>query len=217
MADDGDPTRNPSTAAIMSTVGSYYAGRITEHGPTARGVDWNSTQSQERRFFELARVLRGEDDISLTDYGCGYGALVGYLNRLAATYTYCGYDVSPVMIDHARKLWAAQANCLFTVDPTTLTDRDYALASGVFNVKLEFEEADWILYVVDTLRKLSALSRRGFAFNMLTSYSDRDRMRSDLFYGDPCFFFDFCRTEFSRNVALLHDYDMYEFTVLVRK
>jgi hypothetical protein len=26
-----------------------------------------------------------------------------------------------------------------------------------------------------------------------------------------------CKRRFSRNVALLHDYDLYEFTVLVRK
>jgi len=63
------------------------------------------------------------------------------------------------------------------------------------------------------------LCSKGFSFNMLTRYSDADRMaqRPDLFYGDPLFFFDFCKCEFSRNVALLHDYGLYDFTILVRK
>jgi hypothetical protein len=61
------------------------------------------------------------------------------------------------------------------------------------------------------------LGKRGFAFNMLTSYSDADRMRSDLHYGDPCRFFDYCKRTYSKQVALLHDYGLYEFTVLVRK
>jgi hypothetical protein len=51
---------------------------------------------------------------------------------------------------------------------------------------------------------------------MLTKYSDADRMRGDLYYGDPAFFFDHCKRSFSRNVALLHDYGLYEFTILVR-
>ena len=31
------------------------------------------------------------------------------------------------------------------------------------------------------------------------------------------FFFDFCKRNFSRNVALLHDYGLYDFTIIVRK
>jgi len=42
-------------------------------------------------------------------------------------------------------------------------------------------------------------------------------MREDLYYADPCFIFDYCKRNFSRNVALLHDYELYEFTIIVRK
>jgi hypothetical protein len=42
-------------------------------------------------------------------------------------------------------------------------------------------------------------------------------MRPDLYYGDPAFFFDHCKTHYARDVALLHDYGLYEFTLLVRK
>ena len=59
-------------------------------------------------------------------------------------------------------------------------------------------------------------SRRGFAFNLLTSYSDVDRRRPDLYYADPLAYFDHCKRTFSRNVALLHDYGEWEFTILVR-
>ena len=60
-------------------------------------------------------------------------------------------------------------------------------------------------------------SNKGFAFNCLTSYSDRDKMRNDLYYADPSFLFDYCKKKYSKNVAILHDYDLYEFTVLIRK
>jgi hypothetical protein len=54
---------------------------------------------------------------------------------------------------------------------------------------------------------------------MLTSYSDSGRMarRPDLYFADPLFYFDYCKRNFSPDIALLHDYGLYDFTVLVRK
>ncbi len=69
-------------------------------------------------------------------------------------------------------------------------------------------------YILDVLDRTS---RSGFAFNCLTSYSDADKMREYLYYADPCALFDLCKRRYSRNVALLHDYGLYEFTILVRK
>ena len=43
------------------------------------------------------------------------------------------------------------------------------------------------------------------------------RRRDDLFYADPREVFDLCVRQFSPRVALLHDYPLFEFTVIVRK
>ena len=50
----------------------------------------------------------------------------------------------------------------------------------------------------------------------LTSYSDKDRMRDDLYYPDPAEMFAFAKS-LSRNVAVLHDYNLYDFTVIIRR
>jgi len=42
-------------------------------------------------------------------------------------------------------------------------------------------------------------------------------MRPDLHYADPCVLFDRCKRRHSPRVALLHDYGLWEFTILVRK
>jgi hypothetical protein len=42
-------------------------------------------------------------------------------------------------------------------------------------------------------------------------------MQKHLYYADPCAIFDLCKRRYSRNVALLHDYGLYEFTIVVRK
>jgi hypothetical protein len=97
-----------------------------------------------------------------------------------------------------------------------LKPADYTVASGIFNVKLDISADEWAHYVLRTVDTIAKLSRKGFAFNALTKYSDADRMRPDLYYADPFLLFDYCKTKISRFVSLLHDYPLYEFTVLVR-
>ena len=93
---------------------------------------------------------------------------------------------------------------------------DVTVASGIFNVMAGTDVDDWRAYTLDTIQDLASLSRTGLGFNMLTSYSDPERMQDRLYYGDPGFYFDWCKRNLSRHVALLHDYGLWEFTILVR-
>jgi SAM-dependent methyltransferase len=199
--------------SITDKVGRYYTNRLREHGTTARGVDWNSEESQVLRFEQLARVLPAEG-YSIVDYGCGYGALIEFLEARGGRFEYEGFDVSAQMVKEAGRRYEGRR---FTDREDALSPADFAVASGIFNVKLDTPRDEWTRYVLHTLEKLDRLGARGFAFNMLTSYSDADKMRDDLYYGDPLMFFDHCKRSFSRQVALLHDYGLWEFTILVRK
>ncbi len=207
--------------AIRQTVGRYYEDRLSQFGPTPRGVDWNSGESQALRFDKLLELLAGsrhEDEhaLSLLDVGCGYGALLDHLKALGLTVDYRGFDVSEAMIDAARARHQASQS-VFTSDVTALQPASFAVASGIFNVKLHHSAEQWRAYVLETVGSLDALSTRGFAFNMLSTYSDPEKRRDDLFYADPCEMFDWCKRRFATRVALLHDYPLFEFTLLVRK
>ena len=108
----------------------------------------------------------------------------------------------------------------FTTDEREVPVADYLLAGAIFNnITTDTSYDDWQNFIVRTLHRMDTLCSKGFSFNMLTKYSDVERMaqRPDLFYGNPLFFFDYCKRNFSRNVALLHDYGIYDFTILVRK
>jgi SAM-dependent methyltransferase len=203
---------------ILDDVRDYYDGRLAEHGATPRGVDWNSAESQHLRFAQLARVI-DDDDASSTalDYGCGYGAMVDDLRGRGWQGTFTGFDVSPEMVEAARSLHPDDARARFVSEIDADEEFDYVFASGIFNVRLEHHVDEWSAYVDATLSEIDRRARRGWAVNMLTSYSDADRMRNDLYYADPCRYFDLCMRTFSRRVAILHDYGLYEFTLLVTR
>lgn len=214
---------------ILKSVDDYYSHRLREHGANSRGVDWNSDQSQMLRFRQLLQILDPSSSdasgdrsspVTLLDYGCGYGALVTHLQATAPhmrPIVYTGFDISDAMITAARALHSgAGLQTSFTACRDDLTLADYVVASGVLNVRGTIGVAEWESYVRDTLVDMNRLSRHGFAFNLLTSYSDPERMQGNLYYGNPCEYFDFCKRNFSRQVALFHDYGLYEFTLLVR-
>ena len=202
--------------AILDAVERYYSAKFDEHGAQAQGVDWNSTESQELRFEQLAQVFRGHAGaFSVNDLGCGYGAFAAYLRERGHDARYTGYELSPAMLESARGTFHADPSVRF-VEGSTLEPADYSVASGIFNVRLGFGDDEWRAYVDATIEDLVGASNSGFAFNMLTSYSDADRRRPDLYYADPREVFDLCKTRYSRHVALLHDYGLWEFTVVVR-
>lgn len=213
-ADPGGPD-----AAIHAAVVRYYDGRLREFGATPRGVDWNGSESQALRFRQLLQVLDADDRgaVSLTDYGCGYGALVDHLREHGPVGRYCGFDLSETMIEAARRRHADTAWASFTTDPAALPEADYTVASGIFNVRLDHPSETWTRYVLETLDVLHASCRRGFAFNVLSTVSDPDRRRPDLFYADPAELLTHCQQRYSRRVALLHDTPLYELTLIVRK
>ena len=200
-------------SSVRDRVARYYAAALATHGPTPRGVDWNSAESQELRFTQLLTLLGADRDASIVDVGCGYGALAARLRRDGHRGAYTGYDVAPEMIAAAPTGLPA---CSFTSEAAALHPADYAVASGLFSVRLDVPVDEWEAYVRETIDTIAPLGVRGFAFNMLTRYADADRMRADLYYGDPGRWLTYCLDRFGRHAAVLHDYPLYEFTVLVR-
>jgi 2-polyprenyl-3-methyl-5-hydroxy-6-metoxy-1,4-benzoquinol methylase len=200
----------------LDQVKAYFDQRIREHGASPRGSDWNSDTSQIIRFDQLLKVVQAES-FSLLDYGCGYGALADTLALKGFDVDYYGFDILESAIETARLAHAGKSRRTFFSDKTQLRPCDYVVASGIFNFRGAQSFDEWTEYTLGVLHEFNRLSQRGFSSNFLTKYSDADRMRPDLYYADPTFIFDYCKRNFSRNVALLHDYNLYDFTILVYK
>jgi len=204
---------------VQAKLGEYFTEKLEQFGATAKGVDYNGEGARVPRFVELAKVINPAEKFSVIDYGCGTGAMLDFLHARGWQFEYYGVDLIEKMIVAARATHQGFSNAHFTTNEKELPVTDYLVAAGIFNIKMDAEYTEWQNFTCETLKRMDRLCSKGLAFNMLTKYSDADRMaeRPDLFYGDPLFFFDFCKQNFSRNVALLHDYGLYDFTILVRK
>jgi SAM-dependent methyltransferase len=201
---------------LLADVARYYGDRLRRFGQTPAGVDWRDEASQRIRFEQLCKVL-GDDNGSVLDVGCGYGAMLNFLRAQGFTGHYHGLDVAPEMIEAAQARHARETAARFTIGSLPGSAADYVIASGIFNVRQQRADAEWRGYVEATIADMDRASQKGFSFNCLTSYSDPELMRADLFYGDPRYYFDLCKKLYSKKVALLHDYGLWEFTIVVRK
>src|SRR5262249_40299067 len=157
------------------------------------GVDWNSEESQHLRFDQLLKIINSTGPFSINEIGCGYGALVDHLEARGLDASYYGIDLSADMVDAARQGHPARPHAAFAVASRPDQPRDYCLASGIFNVRLETPDGPWLDMILATLDVMHQSSSKGFAFNALTSYSDSDKMRDYLYYGDPLALFDHCK------------------------
>ena len=201
----------------LDDVKNYFTEKLEKHGATHLGVDYNSPRSQEARFDELIKVIQRPEKYSLLDFGSGYGGMYDYMLRLGHKLTYFGYDIAESMVKKGNEIYADDENSTFTSDIKNIPLLDYAIASGTFNMKLDANQKAWAEIVLEGLHQMNDHASKGFSSNFLTKYSDADKMRPDLYYADPLFIFDYCKKNFSRNVALLHDYQLYDFTIIVRK
>ena len=202
---------------LTDSVSDYYSNKIENFGASPAGVDWNGAKSQEIRFEQLSKIFRDLDNFSVCDLGCGYGAMHPFIESKAKDFRYIGVDISEAMLTAAKANLKNKTNTSFSQHINEIVPVDYVIASGIFNVKLDFNIKQWEQYILETIVCMDNASKNGFAFNCLTSHSDITHMKDKLYYGDPAFFLSHVLDKFSKNVTLLHDYGLYEFTVLVRK
>jgi SAM-dependent methyltransferase len=201
-------------------IDSFYRNNLKEHGSGSKGVGWKDDAAQKIRFDQLIKIFEDTLPFTLNDLGCGVGDLWGYLNQRGFQLSaYNGYDILDEMITLANKNHDKIPNVKFEKIKHNEEMRlaDYTVSSGIFNPRFGESDEVWKNHIISTLDVMNKRSRRGFSFNALTIYSDKELMKPELFYTDPLWLFDYCKRNFSRNVALLHDYEIYDFTILVRK
>lgn len=197
----------------IQEISSRYEDRYRAYGYSPRTLDWDKDK-QMMRFSILTSQydFRGKE---VLDIGCGFGDLNRVL--LAATdgdYRYFGIDVTQSLLSEAQSRYGNDRVHFGCGDFLALDvpELDYAIASGIFNLKLI--ESDNYVFIEQVMRKAFCLCRAGFAFDFL---SDKvDFCKENTFHASPERVLALAYS-LSRNVILLNNYMPFEFSLFVFK
>jgi len=200
----------------LSKIEQLYTENIEKFGLDSRSVGWSTPESQQMRFEKLLTVIDNpQEPFTINELGCGYGELFKYCKDHHYSLTqFNGYDISEKMLE-AAKLYINSNDAILYKASSISTYADYTITSGIFNVKFDTNSKSWEDFIKQTLANMFEYSNKGIAFNLLTKYVDFEA--ENLYYADPAFFFDYCKRELSKYVSLLHDYNLYEWTIVVKK
>ncbi len=179
-----DSTRMATSRSLLESTARYYNSTFQQHGPTARGVDWPSGEGQGARFRALDRLWWNSQDLSMCDFGCGYGAYASHLRTVGYRGPYVGIDLSEQMISHAQQQLADMPGLSFQVGDAPVC-ADFVVASGVFNVVACGPRETWADHVWRMVGQMCSQAVAGVAFNMLLETSVPYRDRADLFWAKP--------------------------------
>ncbi|WP_170294580.1 methyltransferase [Roseospira navarrensis] len=163
---------------------THFSRLLMRHGRSHAALEWNSRESQERRFAVLAEAgLRSGE--TLLDVGCGIGDFVDWLARHGMDLGYCGLDLTPAMIEHATARYptlAFRQGCLLG-DPAPDLPQDtfdWVVASGVFAHRRDEPDA----YMKALTMAMLARARKGVAINSLSLKAPHGNLWT-LFHADP--------------------------------
>jgi len=205
-------------APLHARIERYYSAKIERHGPTPLGVDWSCEPTQQLRFVQLLRLCDFHAAFSLDDWGCGYGALFGFIGKRhpEAGVDYLGIDLSAALVAQAKKLWRRKRKADFCAGDRSPRVADCAVASGIFNVQIDEPLALWEGFVAHTLRAMKESTRTGFAVNFLAPLPEGMEGKRELYRPAASKWVGFCENELGMKVTLLDRYGMREFTLLAR-
>jgi SAM-dependent methyltransferase len=188
-----------------------YSQLVREHGNDIRTLGWGSRESQARRFAVLSEIggMRGA---SVLDVGCGLGDFYGWMRRKKLRVRYTGVDITPGMVEKARKRFPRGRFHVCDVLDTSypLIVHDYVLSSGIFTHRV----ASAFDFLAAMVRRMFDLSKHGVAFNCLSGWA-REREAGE-FHADPLKVVSFCR-KLTPWVVLRHDYHPRDFTIYLYK
>lgn len=191
-----------------------YRRRFSQYGYDPRTLGWNAG-SQRVRFEAVLEGLREEDYPSVLDVGCGFGDLLTVLRARGWRGRYTGIDLVPELIDEARRRHADDGDASFACSEITAIARErasaMAVAIGIFNHRLHRDNME---FVREMIAVMWASSTEVVVCDFLSTTSEPDRRRDDLFYADPGALLAEAHVH-SRRAMLHHAYMPFEFQVKI--
>ena len=139
----------------------FYTSALKQYGKSAKGVNWNSKESQEIRFKTILELLPEDlSNYNIGDAGCGFGDFYAYMimhNKKPKKYL--GIDSISEMCTIAKTQTKSEILHL-DICKNELPTQDYYVCSGALNTLTSFES---YLFIQNCYKS----SKNGFVFNVL--------------------------------------------------
>ena len=191
---------------------ALYSSLLQKYGDSYLSLNWGSKVSQHLRFKVLSEIGLNPGD-SILDVGCGLGDLYEWLKLNDIDIEYSGVDITPAMIDFARKRFP-NVNFIEGNGCNAFEDLnkrfDFILASGIF----AHRQKNPVGFLKDSIKDMFKISNKGIAFNCLSAW--REEKDVDEFYADPVEILNYCRS-ISNRIIFRHDYHSGDFTIYLYK
>jgi len=198
---------------------NYYEASFTKYGNNYKGMNWPSKKGQYTRFEELIKIANLNDK-TIHDVGCGNGEFLKFLNKKNIKFKFFyGSDISKIIINQSKQNFNNTKNvkfeCIDILKQKKIKKFDYVFASGIFNVKNNFDKKSWNKHVFRIIKKLSEISRNGCSFNLMTPFTTyRERK---IYYQSIDELVKYLRNNISKKIIINHSYNLWEYTVYVYK
>lgn len=195
----------------MGKIADLYSTYYRMHGDSLASLGYpkGAQDARFRAMFQIGQL----QNASILDVGCGFGHMLDYLRSWNINARYTGIDITPPMIDIARRKHPDADFRLLNILECSLEERwDWVFLVGAFNAAPARE--GWWELVQQMMMKMWELCRIGMAADFLSSHVDFQKPGS--FHADPGQVFAFAK-KLTRRVTLRHDYMAYEFMVYLYK
>ena len=205
--------------SMLEPVLASFEKRVAQFGADPRSAFWKDEEWQKRRYDILSRLFDEPDrlgGISITDFGCGYGAFFDYLadRPVMKNSRYTGIDMSAAMIEEANAR-IRDSRATFQSHLISTETADYTVVCGTYNMNLGANRDEWADYVKASLEQLWSKTTKAMGFNMLRF--DAPDQYPGLYYADGMEFVKFCNETLSPDITYTDDRPLPDWTIIIRR
>ncbi|WP_052501525.1 methyltransferase domain-containing protein [Thiomicrospira microaerophila] len=202
----------------INKLSEHYNALGKQHGYSPDATQQSSLETQEKRLNVLLDMAEDLTHAKVLDFGCGTGHLYALLKQRGFKGEYVGFDISSELLAIAKQHHQNERFELKNVFEQPIEETfDWVFISGVFNNDMEYNQR----FMQQVLSTLFAHVNKGLVFNALSRYVDYQS--EGLYYFDPSWVFDYCKSNLTTHVQLNHSYEVkpgvipFEFSVRLDK
>jgi SAM-dependent methyltransferase len=179
----------------------YFSSQVALHGDDVASVGWtkHSQRKRFRKLLEIGDLASG----SVLDIGCGQGGLYDFLVEACGAVDYWGFDITPGMIELARRRHPSIADRFQVHDilaKPVHRQFDYVVSIGPMNVPVPEGNVEPTMLLV---RAMFEHCTNGIAISMTSSLTRRPSVGT--YYYNPTTILERA-SEITPNVCLDHTY-----------